>query len=353
MDRSSKNIRLGIFVVLISIIFTFVIYRVSGGGGLISNTITVYVDFENVEGLLTGNNVRYSGVKVGTVKDIRVKSDKLLTVTLSLDKDVQEFMKLNTEADISTNGLVGNMLVNLTPGEGDAPLIKDGDFIVNKKQIELSEMLGTLNSTNDKIAQITEALLEITEKINNGSGSIAQLINDGSLAQNLTTTTRNLSQTSRNIKASTDSINNMIAYTSEGKGNLGYLFMDNSLKTQLEGLSENIDSLINDRAEPIMKNLELSSESIAKTSKDLQSIVEQIESGEGLMGTLMKDTAITNDLKNTISNLNDGTQKFDESMEALQHHWLLRGFFKKKEKEAKKAEEKKKKEAMAKAKNGS
>ncbi len=344
MDRSKNYVKLGIFVILISIIFTFVIYRVSGGQGFFNSTITIYADFENVEGLLLGNNVRYAGVKVGTVTDIDVKSDKLLTVTMSLDKEVQAYMKSNAEADISTNGLVGNMLVNLTPGKGDAAFIQNGDIIMNKKNIELTEMLGTLSTTNDKIAQITDALLEITNKINNGTGSISQLINDGSLVKNLNATTYNLSMTSRNIRASADSINHMIAYASNGGGNLGYLFKDNTLKNQMSNLSNNIDSLINDRAEPIMKNLETSSETIARTSKELESIINEIEKGEGLMGTLLNDSTITNDLKKTINNLNNGTQKFDESMEALQHHWLLRGFFKKKEKEAKKAEKERNKE---------
>jgi len=344
MDRSNYYIKLGIFVILISTIFTFVIYRVSGGQGFFNNSITIYADFDNVEGLLTGNNVRYAGVKVGTVTEITVKSDKLLTVTMSLDKEVQSYMKSSAEADISTNGLVGNMLVNLTPGRDAAAFIKDGDIIKNKKNIELTEMLGTLSTTNDKIAQITDALLEITNKINNGSGSISQLINDDRLAKNLNETTNYLSMTSRNIKASTDSINNMIAHASNGEGNMGYLFKDNSLKNQMSNLSNNIDSLINDRAEPIMKNLETSSETIAKTSKELEAIIKRIEEGDGLMGTLLNDTTITKDLKNTMENLNNGTLKFDESMEALQHHWLLRGFFKKKEKEAKKAAEKKKDE---------
>lgn len=341
MDKSNKNIKLGIFVILITAIFTYVVYKVSGGSGLISNSITVYAEFENVEGLLVGNNVRYAGVKVGTVKDISVKSDRVLLITMSLDQEVSQYMRSNAEADISTNGLVGNMLVNITPGAGNADFIKHQDTIGNKKNTDLSAVMNTLSDTNDKIAKITDALLEITEKINNGSGSLSQLINDGTLADNLKQTTRNLSITSSHIRTSTDSINAMINGASNGEGNLGYLFKDNSLKTQMSQLSNNLDSLLNDRVQPIMNNLEVSSMSISKTSKELESIISELDKNDGLLGTMLGDTAISNDLKYTLENLNQGTQKFDESMEALQHHWLLRGFFKKKEKEAKKAKEKK------------
>lgn len=321
-------------------IFTFVIYKVSGGGGLLNNSITVYAKFDHAEGLLEGSNVRYSGVNVGRVTDIKVKSDSWLMVSMSLDRDVTTYMKSNAEVDINTNGLVGNMIVNISPGNEDAPMINEGDLLERKKNVELTDMLGTLSTTNDMIFQITETLLQITDKMNSGSGTISKLINDEILANNLEETTQNLVIAIRNIKTSTDSINSIISNVAEGKGNLGYLFKDNSLKTEMSQLSNNLDSLINTRSEPIMKNLELSSEAIANTSKKLESIVKDIESNEGLVGTVMRDTSLTRELKSTINNLNNGTQKFDESMEALQHHWLLRGFFKKKEKEAKKANEK-------------
>ena len=340
MDKSNRNIKLGLFVILFSLVFTFVVYQASGGRGLINRSITIYAEFDNVKGLLVGNNVRFSGVKVGTVTDITVKSEKVLLVAMSLDKDVATYMKSSAKADISTNGLVGNMLVNITPGDGEARLIKDGDVILKKEKVELTDMLETLSTTNEKITQITEALLEITSKMNNGSGLISQFINDENLAKNLKATTQNLYITSRNIKSSTDSVNNMIIGAMEGNGNLGYLLKDNSLKTQIDELSGNLDSLINDRAEPIMRNLELSSEAIANTSLELESTIKDLQNKDGLVGAVLKDTTITQNLKNTLNNLNKGTQKFDESMEALQHNWLLKGFFKKKKKAAEKAAKK-------------
>jgi phospholipid/cholesterol/gamma-HCH transport system substrate-binding protein len=336
MDKSNRNIKLGIFVILFSLIFTFVVYQASGGRSLINRSITIYAEFDNVKGLLIGNNVRFSGVKVGTVTDIKVKTEKVLLVAMSVEKNVTTYMKSNAKADISTNGLVGNMLVNITPGNGVAPLIKDGDTIAKKEKVELTDMLETLSTTNEKITQITEALLEITGKINNGSGLISQFINDENLAKNIKATTQNLYITSRNIKSSTDSVNNMIIDAMKGNGNLGYLLQDNSLKTKINELSNNLDSLINDRAEPIMRNLELSSEAIANTSIELESTIKDLQNKQGLVGAILQDTILAQNLKNTINNLNKGTQKFDESMEALQHNWLLKGFFKKKEKEAEK-----------------
>ena len=343
MDKSGRNIRLGFFVILISVIFTYMIYRVSGGSGFINNNITVYANFHNVEGLLTGNNVRYSGIKVGTVSEIIVKSDSVLTVVMSLDRDVMKYVKTNSEADIGTNGLVGNMLVNITPVKGEAPLIKAGDYIKAKKTVEISEMIGTLANTNDKIELITQALLEITQKMNQGEGTIAQLINDRELAENFMKTSSNLAESSRQIKSSIQDISTLIDGVENGDGTLGYLFKDNSLKEEMTRLSGNLDSMILDRTVPILENLEKTSVSIKSVGEDLEKIVSDIQSEEGLINGVLLDKEVADNLKGAIKNLNDGTDKFDESMEALQHHWLLRGFFKKKEKEAKKKAEKEKK----------
>ncbi len=339
MKRSkSNNIKLGALVLITSLIFAFGIFKISGTGGWTGNKITIYADFSDVKGLLIGNNVRYSGITIGDVDNIQIISDTTVRVVMSLEENSKKYLKSNIRADIATNGLVGNMLVNLSPGKGNAPVIKDGDFVMIKQTVELSEMLGTLSSANDKIDEISTTLLEITRKINVGNGTISQLINDSQIASNLKSTTKNLHLTTEQLKASSESVNLLLSGISDGEGNIGYLLKDNSLKQQMESISQNIDSLLVDRTEPILKNLESSSLAIYNTTKDLEAKIAEIEKSDGLLGTLMTDTTISNDLKATMDNLNEGTKKFDESMEALQNHWLLRGFFKKKKKETEKVE---------------
>ena len=301
----------------------------SNGGSFLNNSLTIYAKFENVEGLLIGNNVRYAGANVGTVTDIEMISDHALMVTLSLDKGIKDYMKSNAEADITTNGLVGNVLINITPSHSEAPAIKDGDIIKNKETVELADMITTLSATNEKISQIAESMLQIAQKMNDGDGTISQLLNDNNLADNLKSATHNLSIASQNIMMSTNNVNSLISDVTQGEGNLGYLLKDNSIKDQISLMSNNMHSLINERTEPILKNLESSSTSIYNTSTELESIITNLDNNEGLLGTLMNDEKIVDDIKNSIDNLNGGMQKFDESMDAVQKNWLLRRHLKK------------------------
>jgi len=125
----------------------------------------------------------------------------------------------------------------------------------------------------------------------------------------------------------------MLQQASDGEGNLGYLMQDTTLKTQVNSLSSALDSLIAIRTVPIMENLSASSDAIATASLEIQDIVKQLNEKDGLVGALVGDSTVTNDLRTTLQNLNEGTYKFDENMEALQYSWPFKKFFRKKQKE--------------------
>ncbi|MNX79905.1 hypothetical protein D3C86_1115510 [compost metagenome] len=86
---------------------------------------------------------------------------------------------------------------------------------------------------------------------------------------------------------------------------------------QLQGVSQTANALIN----------------------NLNNASSRLNDKDNAVGVLLNDPASANQIKSAINNLNSSTEKLDENMEALQHNFLLRGFFKKKMKEnAKKTE---------------
>jgi phospholipid/cholesterol/gamma-HCH transport system substrate-binding protein len=97
-------------------------------------------------------------------------------------------------------------------------------------------------------------------------------------------------------------------------------------------LSSSLDSLIAIRTIPIIENLTASSDAIADASREVAKLVGQLDAGDGLVSALLSDTSATNDLRATLQNLNTGTQKLDENMEALQHSWPFKKYFRKKDK---------------------
>jgi phospholipid/cholesterol/gamma-HCH transport system substrate-binding protein len=92
--------------------------------------------------------------------------------------------------------------------------------------------------------------------------------------------------------------------------------------------------------EAIMASLKASADNAAVITSNLADISDRISHGKGALGKLLRDTTLSSNISSTMQNLNSSTKKLDQNMEAAQHNFLLRGFFKKKEKE----KEKKKKE---------
>ncbi|MDN3493233.1 hypothetical protein [Winogradskyella bathintestinalis] len=65
-------------------------------------------------------------------------------------------------------------------------------------------------------------------------------------------------------------------------------------------------------------------------------IVEDFNSSEGAYNYIVKDTSMVHSLSSTLKNVNEGTDKFNQNMEALKHNFLTRGYFRKLEQQAKK-----------------
>jgi phospholipid/cholesterol/gamma-HCH transport system substrate-binding protein len=97
----------------------------------------------------------------------------------------------------------------------------------------------------------------------------------------------------------------------------------------------------------ILASLKISADNAAIITANLADISSRITHGKGALGKLLHDTSLSSNISATVRHLNSSTQKLDENMEAAQHNFLLRGFFKKKEKEKqKKAEEEAEKRAQ-------
>jgi len=333
MARKNLNtIKLGAFVIVAIILFIYGLYRIGDQKSFLSNDITLFVDFENVKGLRPGNNVRYSGITIGSVEEINILNDTTLRVRLAVEQDATTYLRKNAQAEVGSSGLVGNMLINISPGSEKAALITPGDVLPATRSVEINEMADLLASSNQRINRITEQLLLITEKINQGQGSISMMLNDEQMAVNLQQSMTQMAATSRSLSAASRDLALLLAQANTGQGNLGYLMRDTSLKEQMTRLSDHLDTLVTVRTEPVLDSIEVLASSLAEASRSVQFLVEHLDENEGLLGTLMADSTLTTDLRATLQNLEHGTEKFDENMKALQSSWPFKKYFRKKAK---------------------
>jgi phospholipid/cholesterol/gamma-HCH transport system substrate-binding protein len=335
-----NSLKLGIFVTIVFVLFVYALFRISDGVDLFGRSVPVYVDFKDVKGLQVGNNVRFAGITIGEVKSIAIKNDTTLRVKMDLDANVGEFLRENVSVDIATDGLVGNMIITMLPGKGEAGLVTSGTVLKSQPKVALSSMLSELSTTNEKIAAITSNLLEITEKLNHGSGGLALLLNDQALAENLLRSSQQLQLSTENFNRSTQQFNQILAGVNAGEGNLGYLLKSNAMEEEVKRLGENLDTLLRVRTEPIFKELEITSAALLSSGNKVKALMTRLEEEDGIVNTLISDTVSARHLRATLTNLDAGSEKLVENMEALKHNWFFRGYFKKQAKNASKTGEK-------------
>lgn len=187
----AQKIRLGLFVIIGSLFFLTAIYLIGNKQNLFGNTSNLKAVFTNVSGLQVGNNVRYAGIDIGTVKSIEMLNDTTITVNMAIEDKMLIHIKKNAIATIGSDGLVGNMIININPGKGNAQPVVADDVIQSHSKSSTDEMLKTLDITNKNAALLTADLLKITNEINQGNGTIGILLKDSLLSKDLKETVYN------------------------------------------------------------------------------------------------------------------------------------------------------------------
>ena len=318
---TSEKIKLGLFVVLGTIVLVFGAYQIGNQENLFGETFTINAVFKNVSGLQKGNNVRYSGINIGTVNRIEMENDTAIRVSMLLQEKMRSHIKKNAIATIGTDGLVGSMVINIVPGAGNATLVQEDDEIASLSKIATADMLSTLSVTNENAALLTEDLLKVTASLNKGEGTLGRLLNDTVMGNDLKQTLTNLKFMSSEASATIAELNKIVQQFDTQKSVAGVLLAD---------------SISGEKIRNVIGNLESSSIEIEKVAKDLNSVVGNIKDEKGAVNYLATDTLLVNQLQNTMKNVDQGMERFNENMEALKHNFLTRGYFKKQEKEQKK-----------------
>ncbi len=263
-NNTTNKIRLGIFIFIGIAILIAGIYFIGEGQQLFRNTFYISGVFRDVAGLQAGNNVRLSGVNVGTVKDVSIISDTSVRVEIIVDEAMRQFIKKDAVAIIGSEGLMGNKVLIINPGTGQKKKIENDDVIQTIQPISIDDIMLSLHSTIDNTSSITGDLSKITNKIQSGQGTIGRLIMDKSWGQNFDSTFVNLKEGSAAFK----------------------ILMDKS-----------------GEVDEILLAIKTTIDNTSSITSDLSNITSRIESGEGTIGKLLTDKAFGQNIDSTLVNL--------------------------------------------------
>ena len=316
-----NNVRLGIFVLGGLLFVVMLLYMIGRNRNLFGSSFILKAHFENVQGLVSGNNVRYVGIQVGTVRRLVILNDTTVEVVMVIDDDMRNYIRKNAIASIGTDGLMGNKVINIMSADPDAQLVTEGTILSTKKALDTEEMLRTLNKTNEDVSVIAAQLKTTVERLNN-SNAIWSMLSDQAIPQHIRKSAANVQLATTRAALITGEIQALIAGVQNGEGTLGKIIKDTTLSKDLLSAIHQISSTAAD-AEQLVDSVRLA---VAALNEDLNT-------GDGTINTLLKDSLMARRLSKSMANIENGTENFNLNMEALKSSFLFRGYFRKMEKQ--------------------
>jgi len=319
-----NNIKLGAFTLSGLSLLILLLYMIGRNQNMFGSNFTLSARFENVQGLKAGNNVRYAGIDVGTVKKVNILNDTLLEVIMIIDDKMKSIIRKNAIVSIGTDGLVGNKVVNIAASKQAAAIASDGDILASKKPIDTDEMLRTLYKTNNDIAVITDNLKTTVSRINSSS-ALWSVLNEKGLPQNLKLSAANIREATARASDMINDLHGIVADVKNGKGSVGTLLNDTAFAHNLNEAVVKI-RMVGESADSLSRQL----------NGTIAGIQQDINKGKGAVNALLKDSLMAARINNSLENIQKGTEGFNQNMDAIKHSFLFRGYFRKLEKQKQK-----------------
>ena len=193
------KLRLGLFVMTGIGLFVLGIFIIGKQKNLFNPVFKLTANFQNVSGLQVGNTVRFSGINIGTVDNIKFVNDTTVNVEMLIKKEVQRFIKSDSNAGIGSEGIIGDKVVVISQGDFTSKTVRNGQMIASSEPIETDAIMKSLQITADNAAIASEGVNDILAQINSGEGTLGRLIKDEKMAANIDQTIINMKKSTKSL----------------------------------------------------------------------------------------------------------------------------------------------------------
>ncbi len=295
--RVGVVISIGLGLLLLTVFFAGEI------GDLVSPKVKIMAQIDNVRGLRSGAPVWVSGIEIGYVKKISLDPRYGTMITMSVKKSSLPYVREDSHANIVTQGLLGDKYVELSCGSIEAGQIRAGSVIKGEAQLEVKDMVEASSRSLAKFTEFVNKLNTIIEHFQNREGTVAKLLRDPALYNNLKESSAALLAVVKEIK--------------ESEGSMKLFVKDPSVYNNMLAASSSLEQFgkkINE-GNGTLKRLVESPEvydNLNRASQKLDAALSEINAGRGTLGTLVKDKELAGELKETITGLRDAVAELKD-----------------------------------------
>jgi phospholipid/cholesterol/gamma-HCH transport system substrate-binding protein len=319
-QTSLSGLRVGLLVLASLVILVMVIFAVSGDLSLpfVGRKTIVKTYMARVDGLRKGAEVRLSGKQIGSVKDVNFSnqipgsSDQannleiVMEISGSLNgRPAIERIRTDSLAVLKANGVLGDNVIDITPGTTKGEPIQNYGVIRSVSQKNVGDILNTAQTAVANLNDISDDVKELTRRVRAGEGTVGKFVSDDAFFNNLNRTALQAEKLLNDIRS--------------GQGTAGRIISDPALYNQVNDTVVELRRVIDQVNEQILagrgtigkliKDEEIYNRAnslVAKldeTSARVERTMAKIERGEGNLGKLINDEKLYQDTRNTVENL--------------------------------------------------
>jgi len=298
----NRNLRLGILILTGALLLMLGLFAIGNRTFLFSSVVQVRSQFSSVAGLQSGASVQYQGVNVGRVETVTLPSQpgEKIVVEMSISERASHLIRKNTQAQIKSDGLVGEQIIVLVSAAEPSEPVENEDFLPGVDPFDLFEITDRALASVQDFERAANVFEEIMKDIQRGEGTLGRIIYDSTLYVSLVQTTDETRRVMTNLASSAESnadvlvdlatqatagINSILAKADSGNGSLALFLNDPGFYNQLLASADSLKSI----------------------AGDLKAVSSTAENA-AIWGSL-------------------GAFRFAELMEAAKHNWLFKRYF--------------------------
>ena len=333
LTDNRRQITVGIFIFIGLLIFVLAVFTLGGQKKTFNKSISLSVVFDDIQGLKTGNNVWFSGVKIGTIKKIQFHGTSQVMVTVNIDEEAHQYIHKDATASIGSDGLIGNKIIVITGGSTKLPFIEDGDMLTVSTTLSTDEIMKTFQVNNKNLVDITNDFKTLSQGLVAGKGTAGALLADEKIANDFKAIVANLKTTTVTANRMSVALDQFTKKMNTEGGLADKLMTDTAVFAQIQRS---------------VNEMQKTAKAAAAMTENLNATSAKLNQTDNAVGLLLNDSATAGQVRSIVNNLETSSKKLDEDLEALQSNFLFRGFFKKRAKEEAKAKEEAAKQEVAK-----
>jgi phospholipid/cholesterol/gamma-HCH transport system substrate-binding protein len=250
-------------------ILAFAGYKLGQAANLFTSRYELVAYLDNVNGLRQGGSVTLAGQLVGTVKEIEFMpvdfdTTRNLRIVARIDRSVREQIRRDSEARLRTMGLLGDKVLDISPGTPGFPVLEQGDTLRVATALDYEAVLAKAAGAVDDVVLLTRDLRTVTAGLARGQGTMGQLLTNRAMYDQMTSAMARANALFASLQnpngtfgrmmndptlynrltTAVASLDSTLTAVNSSQGSLGRLLRDTTLYANLVGIAQGADSLI-------------------------------------------------------------------------------------------------------------